>query len=562
MIEEIKKSIEEAIKNLSLSLLDFTVEHPENAEFGDYSSNVALVCAKNLKVNPMDLAQKITEILRQTQGDSINRIEIAKPGFINFFLSEDFLKNSLEEILDKGENYGKNKNLKGQKIIIEYTDANPFKEFHIGHIVDNAVGETISRIIEWNGAEVRRANYQGDVGLHIAKAVAEKIKSRREWENEKDVASSYASGSKLYEADKEFADFVIEINKKIYLKNDKEVNEIYELGKRLTLDYFESLYRILGTKFDYYFFESTTAEFGKALVAENKKIFEESDGAVVYRGEKRDPKLHTRVFINKEGLPTYEAKELGLAKIKYDTYPYDLSIVITGNEIKDYFKVILRVLAEIFPDLAKKTLHLSHGMMRLPSGKMSSRTGEVITAQSLIDEVRQKALNKISEGNRNVTDKNKLSQDIAVAAIKYSILKQAIGKDIVFDAESALSFEGDSGPYLQYTYARINSLVENGREVGISPTVLTTEVGTGVVERILYRFPEIVERAYEEFSPQYISTYLIEVASVFNNFYAKNLIVDEKEKIISSHRLAIAKAVSLVIQNGLYLLGVSSPEKM
>lgn len=561
IVKELKEGIKRVLKNLDFNESDFVLEHPENIQNGDYSTNVAMILARNLGENPLDLAKKIKNEIEKDKPSFIKEITVAKPGFINFFLSDSFFEASLQEILDKGANFGKNNNLKKQKTIIEYTDPNPFKEFHIGHVMSNAIGESLSRIFEYNGAEVKRANYQGDVGIHVARAVAEKLKNKREWRNEKDVAQSYAEGSRLYEEDKNFADFVVEINKKIYLKNDNEINKIYELGKKLTLEYFEKLYKILDTKFDYYFFESTTAEFGKALVATNKKVFEESDGAVVYRGEERDKALHTRVFINKEGIPTYEAKELGLAKIKYDTYPYDQSIVLTANEVNDYFRVVLSALKEIFPDLAKKTLHLSHGMMKLPSGKMSSHTGEIITAESLIDEVKRKALEKIESSDRNIADKEKLAEQIAVGSVKYSILKQAPGRDIIFDINTALSFEGDSGPYLQYTNARISSLLENGKKSEISAKISggATSINLG---RMIYRFPEIVERAYLKTAPQYISNFLIEVAGLFNSFYAQNLIINEKNMEISSHRLAIAKAVSHVIQNGLHILGISSPEKM
>jgi arginyl-tRNA synthetase len=560
--KEIKGSIEKALKKLSFSGDGFVVEHPENISHGDYSTNVAMIVAKEGKTNPLNVAEKIKDVLEKIE--FVEKITVAKPGFINFHLSQSFFVKSLQLVLNEKENFGKNESLKKQKIVIEYTDPNPFKEFHIGHLMSNAIGESLSRIIEWNGAEVKRACYQGDVGIHVARAVAYKLKNGVEWQSAEDVAHSYAEGSKLYDASDEFKSYVVEINKKIYDKQDDEVNKAYDLGRKLTLEHFEELYRILGTKFDFNFFESTTGEFGKALVHKNMpKIFQESEGAVVFHGEERDTKLHTRVFLNKDGLPTYEAKELGLAKIKYDTYPYDLSLVVTGNEIQEYFKVLLSAMSEIFPDLAKKTRHVPHGMLRLPSGKMSSRTGDVITAESLLQEVKNRVREKIDASDRGIVDKDKLTEEVAVGAIKYSILRQGTGKDIIFDFDKSLSFEGDSGPYLQYTHARACSILEKAKEAKIPHLEAELPSGGEVfgVERLIYQFPEVVERAEKEFAPHYISTYLIELSASFNNFYAENTIVDSEDKK-SSHKVAISESVASILKNGLYLLGISAPEKM
>jgi len=560
IVLEIRKGIENALKNLSLVGVDFVVEHPENISHGDYSTNIAMVVAKQIKESPLKLAEKIKEELEKEKIEFVERIEIAKPGFINFYLNDEFFVDALKKIIGEGNNFGKNKYLANAKTIIEYTDPNPFKEFHIGHLMSNAIGESISRIIEWNGAEVKRACYQGDVGIHVARAIAHKIKTGVEWKTASDVAASYAGGSTLYESDPDFQKEVLDVNKKVYEKTDSKINEIFDLGRSLTLEYFETLYKILGTKFDFNFFESTSGEFGKALVHKHPEIFEESEGAIIYRGEKRNPTLHTRVFVNKEGIQTYEAKELGLAKIKHDTYPYDVSIVVTGNEINDYFRVLLSAMGEIFPDLASKTKHVSHGMLRLPTGKMSSRTGDVITAQSLIDAVKEKAIEKIQSGNRDIEDKEKLSQDIAVGAIKYSILRQSPGKDIIFDFDTSLSFDGDSGPYLQYTYARTNSIMEKAASEKIQPEIKKREKIYDV-EKIMYRLPEIVERAEKEYAPNLIATYLIELSASFNNFYAENTIVDAGDTL-SPHKIAITKGVGHILQNGLYLLGILAPSKM
>ncbi len=516
MKDTLQHLITETLDSLGLEAGDFVIEHPTDLKMGDYSTNVAIKYGRG---------EEIVKALRQAQGDFIDEIKLAGPGFINFYLSKEFFKESLKKIIEKGEDFGQGEHAKGFKVMVEHTDPNPFKEFHIGHLMPNVIGSTISRILEWKGAEVRQVNYQGDVGLHVAKAV---------WGIMHGEKDPYVAGNKAYEDHKEEID---EINRKIYEKSDPEVNQIYKRGRKDSLEGFEKIYEKLGTKFDYYFFESETGEIGKKIVEENiGKVFEKSDGAIIFKGS------HTRVFINSLGLPTYEAKELGNAKNKYEKYPYDLSIVITGNEIQDYFKVVLEAMNKVLPELAKKTKHLPHGMLRLPTGKMSSRTGDIITAEELIGDVKKKV---------------KEDELVAIGAIKYMILRQTIGNDIVFDIEKSVSTEGDSGVYLQYAYARSNSLLEKAdQKIDIN----APRRNTHEIERLLYRFPEVVERAGREYAPHYITTYLTELAGSFNNFYALEQIIGDSPE--SPYRLAIVKAFNIVMKNGLTILGIPTPERI
>ncbi len=500
-----------------------TLVHPKDIKNGDYT------IIADVKTAAEDLAK-----LEAAHVDEIEKLELASGRFINIYLSKNFFKNSLEEIIEKGDEFGKGTHVKGYKVMVEHTDPNPFKEFHIGHLMPNVIGSTIARIIAWNGGEVKQANYQGDKGLHVAKAVYAMLKGVAEKE-------AYAAGSKAYEEDPSAKAEIEALNKTIYAGTDAEINAVYEKGKHASLAAFEEMYKRLGSAFDYYFFESDTAPIGEKIVRENVgKVFEESDGAIVFKGENVDPSLHTRVFINSQGIPTYEAKDLGNAKNKYDIYPYDLSVVVTGNEIKDYFRVMLAALGLIYPDLATKTKHLPHGMLRLPTGKMSSRTGNIITAESLIEEVKGHV---------------KGDERVAIAAIKYMILRQGIGQDIIFDFEKSISTEGDSGVYLQYAYARACSVIEKSAS---SLDKGRTEEGleTRLIEKLLYRFPEIIERAGAEYAPNYIVTYLTEIASAFNNFYAHERIAED------AHNLGITKAFKQVMKNGLTVLGIPAPERM
>jgi len=580
--EKITGLIGEALQGLSIETGELSLEHPAELSHGDFSTNVAMkaygpiskgsvlgekgstwtVWPPNLKGSPRELAEKITAELEKNKPVEIEKIEVAGAGFINFYLSREFFANQTKQIVED-ESFGKNDSLAGEKAIVEYTDPNPFKEFHIGHLMSNTIGEAISRLVQWNGAEVKRACYQGDVGLHVAKAVWVMLQMPAGTVlSAKELGQAYAKGSKAYEESPEAKREIEEINKKIYDETDDTINRAYKEGRQTSLNYFETMYKKLGTKFDYYFFESTAGDFGQEIIRESleKGIFEESEGAVVFHGEKYDPALHTRVFINSQGLPTYEAKELGLAKIKYDTYPYTHSIVVTGNEINEYFKVLLQAMSLVFPELAKKTKHLSHGMLRLPSGKMSSRTGDVITGESLLEEISEKVADKVKESERGELEPDTIRK-VAVAALKYSILRQAIGKDIIFDFDKSVSFEGDSGPYLQYSYARAKSVIAKAKEEKIKAESKNIPQEVSEVEKLLYRFPEVVALALKDYSPQHIATYLIELARAFNGYYAETKIVDSTDST-SGYKVQLAEAFATVIKNGLTILGIEAPERM
>ncbi|OGZ57155.1 MAG: arginine--tRNA ligase, partial [Candidatus Ryanbacteria bacterium RIFCSPLOWO2_12_FULL_47_9c] len=404
--KKIKEILVAALKNLEIEAGEIVLEHPADLANGDYSTNIALVLAKQLKEKPRELAENIT---REINGKSANnkgeafvlneglaflgfveRIEVAGAGFINFYLSPEFFASQIAEIISKGDNFGKNQTLAGKKVMVEYTDPNPFKEFHIGHLMSNAIGEAIARLYEASGAKVVRACWQGDVGLHVAKAIWGKLKKpNANW------GEAYVFGTQNYNENKTEID---ELNKKIFVQSDSEINKIYNEGRQWSLSHFEEIYKKLDTKFDYNFFESKEGREGEKIVAEflKKGVFEKSEGAIVFRGEKYD--LHTRVFITSQGLPTYETKELGLNKAKFEAEP-DLaqSIIITANEQDDYFRVVLKVMEQIYPLIAEKTKHISHGMLRFASGKMSSRMGNVITGESLIGTMENLAAEKIKD---------------------------------------------------------------------------------------------------------------------------------------------------------------------
>lgn len=571
MREQLEMLVSDGLETLGINANEILIEYPADSAHGDYATNAALVYAKGAGIAPRELAANLVVEMLRVASDDIANIEVAGPGFINFRLSDKFFAQSLHDVLHQNETWGQNEILKGKKIIVEYTDPNPFKEFHIGHLMSNAVGESIARIISASGAETKRACYQGDVGMHVAKAVwgmmwtpKEKNKSKLPPDDaslrEKIafLAQSYVYGAAAYEARPEEKEEIAHINREIYDCTDEQIYKLYLWGREVSLKYFETIYKKLGTKFDYYFFESETGQFGKEIIFKNIKYFAEGErGAIVYEGDESKG-LHTRVFINSEGLPTYEAKELGLASTKFDKYPYDTSIVVTGNEVNSYFKVLLDAMAKVFPVLAAKTIHISHGMLRLPSGKMSSRTGDVIPAEVLIADVKQKLLAKIENKLLSDAERDELAEQVAIGAIKYTILRQASGKDIIFDFDQSLSFEGDSGPYLQYTYARTSSLLAKAKKHKIDPMV--THEGTNVLHKKILQFPDTVLRASAEREPHYITTYLIELAREFNAYYANTVVLNDS--LDQPYKLALVKMTSQTLKSGLDLLAIPTPERM
>jgi arginyl-tRNA synthetase len=563
MHDVIKTAVSEALKELGFGEVAFTLEHPENLAFGDYACNAAMVVAQAARKAPREVARMLQSAL-EGQIEYVEKIEIAGPGFLNFTLARDFFTAEVSRISKEGEAWGRNNSWEGKKVFVEYTDPNPFKEFHIGHVFTNTVGESISRLFEASGADVKRLNYQGDVGLHVAYAIygmQQLSIGAQSHFTARDLGKAYAYGATAYKSESNGAQETIrDINKKVYDRSDETINRLYDAGREVSLAYFETIYSMLGTKFAAYFFESECAPIGKELVLANPSVFVESDGARVFKGEEYG--LHTRVFLNKEGLPTYEAKELALSKLKEERLgEYDLSVISTSNEITEYFKVLKKAMSFVYPELAEKTEHIGHGTVRLATGKMSSRTGDVISALDFIADVKEAVLAKGAQSEHERTIDEVLATDIAIGAIKFATLKSNIFGDSTFDKEQALSFEGSSGPYLQYTYARICSAVAKAASVGVSMSLNAVPELPYELERIVYRFPEVIEHALKERSPHHVATYLVELAACFNTFYANEKIADPADEF-APYKVLLAQVVAQTLKNGLWVLGIKAPTTM
>ncbi|MBI2592293.1 arginine--tRNA ligase [Candidatus Saccharibacteria bacterium] len=562
------QELKEAIKKASKDLFDVEIEpeltRPEE-RFGDYSTNIALQFAGKLDKKPRQIAEQLAKsVIGLTY--HIEKAEVAGSGFINFTLTDEALMTQLRTKPAQ--------NLTGQEIVVEYSDPNPFKVLHVGHLYTSVVGDAIAKLLEAAGANVHRVNFGGDVGLHVAKTMwailqnlggelPEKLKGVEKNQRPLWLTERYVEGNSAYAKNASIKDQVEGLNNRIYQIHKKQdkispLAQIYWTTRQWSYDYFDEFYGRIGSRFEKYYPESETVEPGMQAVKANiSRVFAESEGAIVFKGEVHN--MHTRVFINSQGLPTYETKDVGLILQKWQDFHFDRSIVITGNEIYEYMQVVLKAIDQFEPELVKKTTHITHGMVKLAGGatnqtvrggvKMSSRLGNVITADEVL--AAANAANKAVNKQEN--------EQTALGAVKYAFLKNRIGADIIFDPAESVSLQGNSGPYLQYAYVRARSILQKSTVNSQQSTVNKFEVGERSLVRKISEYPEVVEKAVNELMPHHVCTYLYELAQVFNRFYESNRVIGDPRE---SLRLKLVQAYAQVLKNGLELLNIPAPERM
>ena len=444
----------------------------------------------------------------------------------------------------------------------------------------NVIGESFYRLAQFAGANVKNVTFQGDVGMHIAKAlwginnIGEELPfNKTPYEKQKFLGKCYVFGEKHFSTEDTAKAEITQINKEIYEiintpESNPELSKIYTLGCGWSLEYLETIYKLLGSKFDHYFLESSTFTDGARIVKENtgtkgKQVFSQPEKAIIFEGEKFG--YHTRVFINSEGLPTYEAKDIGLFYKKWEKYNPDYSLTITGGDQKEYFTIVKEAAGLINPEWKEKTMHRAHGILKLKTGKMSSRTGGIIRAQEWIDEATENVLSTINaQENSLIAEENKteIAQKIAMSAIKYSILKVSAGKDIVYDEKVALDFSGNTGPYLLYSYVRANSIlhkINDNIKNNITLTTRNSEITS--LEKKFAQFESALETSLETLSSHHLANYLYDLASEFSSFYAHTKIADTTNPDYT-YNIALIKVFKNIMKNGLYCLGIKTVENM
>jgi arginyl-tRNA synthetase len=557
-MEEIKNLLQHVIRELFDITIEVVFTRPE-VKFGDFATNVALQIAQNLTDVPAGGPRGVAEaIVANLQHETISKAEVAGPGFINLTLSDQAL---LKLMTTKPS-----KPLTGKKILVEYSDPNPLKPLHAGHLYATLVGDTIARLIENAGADITRLNYGGDVGRHVAISMWSILKNLQGENPEKlsDITHKpqwlgerYVEGTAAFEDNETAKQEILVINKRVYELHDKNDHEspfaqIYWTCRQWSYDYFASLYTQLQVvPFDRFIPESEVTPLGVQIVEAElaKGVFEKSDGAVIFNGEKYG--LHTRVFINSEGLPTYETKDVGLSLTKWKDYHADQSIITTANEQAQYMQVVLKAIEQFEPEAAKSTTHLTFGFVKLQGGvKMSSRKGNIVTALDVLNAARQAG----EESSAHPTE------DTILAAVKYAFAKNRIGGDIIYDPIESIALEGNSGPYLQYAHARACSILRKGQEkVDKQITIGSLEPGERLLVGKMGEYAEIIDRATAELMPHHICTFLYELAQTFNRFYEQNRVIGDTRQ---SERLSLILQYTDILKSGLELLGIHAPEEM
>ena len=576
---------------------EFSFERTDE-KFGDFATNAAMVIfgfakkndefrekyaeknGKDFAKNPRELAEEIREKLLET--GVFASVEIAGPGFLNMTVSARNLRENLDETLSR-----KPQNFANQVVLTEFSDPNPFKVLHIGHLYTSIIGDSVSRLIENAGGKVSRLNFGGDVGLHVAKnlyAIAKnwggnfdengkldqdfsrKLSEVPEDANERAnfMAKHYVEGTNAYEDDDAAHETITKINAEVYRfhrENDHESNlaKIYWTCREWSYDYFNDFYAKIGVNFAKYYPESQTEQLGlREVLAHVPEVYQKSDqsDAIIFPGEKYG--LHTRVFVNSNGLPTYEAKDVGLSLSKWRDYHFDRSFIITGNDILEYMKVVVKSISLFAPEPAERTTHITHGNVKLAGGvKMSSRKGNFVRAVDVLD-LTTKLQAEVS-GTANF--------DVALGALKFGFLKSDIGPDVVFEPETSVSLTGFSGPYVQYAAVRINKiLADNGFAKGKNFAKTDDDYDFAPEKNLLLKlteYPSVLAEATDNLKPHKIAEYAFELAKTLNKYYEQTPVATaEVTEKIRENRLEILAKTSEIFANALEILGMKIPEKM
>jgi arginyl-tRNA synthetase len=569
--QKIQKYIKTALLGIAENIdINIQLERPASFSFGDLTSNISLSLAKNLNLKPIDLANKIKENLLRQENKEIDKIEIAGPGFLNFYLNKGFIREDTLSFLESTFTQTKYSH---KKVLVEHSSPNLFKPFHIGHLMNNIVGNFVVCAMKEGGADVTTLSFPSDVSLGIAKTIfiinkegglSQDIFKKSTKDIIAYLGESYVKATNYFTENENEIKEAKGIANILYNKIPSEVFSIYEKTKEINLNYFQEVTSSLGTKFDDFIFESESGVVGKIIVNKyTPSVFTKSEGAIVYLPKEIEKNISVSVFINSEGNPTYAAKDIGLLDKKSSLFSPDNSFTITSTEQISHFKTVLTAYGHIDKERADKNIHVPHGNLTLNGLKISSRKGGVLLAEDVIEtvleEVRERGGDKIAHFTKE--EQQEIQKNIALSALRVTILKNSLGSNINFDPERSLSFEGDSGPYLEYTHARVCSLLEKAEGLKLKPKL---DEGAGLleIESLLYHLQNILKRSVEDIAPQFLIAYLFELAKSFNSFYAENTVIDEENKKTSEHRLYIVSLVGKSLKRGMNTLGIKEVNKM
>lgn len=562
------------------------LEVPKEKEHGDLTTNIALRCAKLMSLTPNELAKELIALF--SNSEQVKKIEVAGPGFLNFYLENNLVKSIVNEILENPL-YGESKFI-GEKWLIEHTSPNPNKAMHLGHLRNNITGMAISNIAKAAGADVVMDCIDNNRGIAIAKLMwgylkfgnkdsAKNVEDINYWVNnqtewltpdeagltsDKFMDKMYVLGSEDFknkDIEQKVRQLVIDWeaeDKNTWILWEKVLQYVYE-GQTRTL-------QRLGSKWDHVWHEHEHYKEGKEIVefGIEKGIFTKlNDGAIVTN--LKEYKLPDTIVIKKDGTSLYITQDLALTKKKIAKFNPDKIFWVIGPEQSLAMKQVFAVSNQLGYGSLDKFIHIAYGFISIKGqGKMSSRAGNVIYIDDLLDEARDSVLEKIKNETLSNDEKLDVAEKVGIAAVKYSILKVGRTTDTAFDFETSLSFEGDSGPYLMYTYARCASILRQYGQVNKVDNldeVFNTEDEAELL-RLLAKFTEIIKEAAVNYSPNLICSYLFELSQCFNKFYNQHSVLKaETEELIRS-RVALTSATAQVIKKGLGLLGIDTVESM
>ena len=562
---KIAKYIANAINMLENEIESF-IEIPKDKNNGDY----AFPCfrlAKQLKKAPPEIAEEIKQKI-QIDEKYISKVEIAG-GYLNFYINKELQVEELLKAFSNNEEFGKSDFGKGKNIIVEYSSPNIAKPFHIGHLRTTLIGNCLYRVYKYLGYNTTGINHLGDYGTQFGKM----IEAYKMWGEEYDLTvdpinkmmNMYVRINDLCKKDEAVLERCRE-NFKLLENGDKYCTSLWEKFKELSLKEFSKIYDVLNVKFDSYAGESFYQDKMNEVIdiLESKGRITESNGAKIVDLEDRG--ISTPCMIQKsDGSTIYATRDLAAILYRARTYDFDKCLYVVAYEQNLHFKQIFEVAKDLVDEKYVKGLeHVSYGMVSLPTGKMSTRLGNVVKIEELIYETINKAKEIIEEKNPSLPDKDGVAKKVGVGAIVFNTLASTNIKDQVFDWNVALNFQGETGPYIQYTYVRTKSVLEKVGEIpelkSIKAETLMDEYSLNLID-LLYNFEDTLKQVTFKNEPGILARYLIDVAKNYSIFYNENKIINE-DKDLQNARVYLTNCVSKVLKQGAYLLGIEMPEKM
>lgn len=560
--EKIEQLVKEAVKKAGYKYTgDVLIQTPKDPKWGDYSSNIAMAIAKLSGKNPIVVAEKIVGAIGQKE----TFVEVVAPGFINFKLDQRILVKNLLQILAKKEDYGKNNLGKGKTVVVDYSSPNIAKPMSVGHLRTTIIGQAIYNLFKFSGFKTVGDNHLGDWGTQFGKLL---VAYKKYWKSSKKITISdmlelYVKFHEKSKLDPQMED---EARKEFQLLEDgnKDNLKIWKNFREASVKEFDKIYKILGIKFDISLGESFYLPSLPNIInlALKKNIAKKSLGAIIIPvGEDLPPLLIEK----KDKATLYATRDLATIKYREKKYSPEKIIYVIGNEQKLYLKQLFFAAKKLSLTNAL-LLHVGFGLMRMKEGKMSTRAGRIVYLENLIDEAIKRAKKIVEKKNSKLSssEKEKIAKIVGVGAIKYNDLSMNRNSDIIFDYDKMLSLEGNSSPYLQYTYARAKSILRKTKESYQTDKLdkkLSINPSEEKVLKQLAKFPEVILNAQEKYQPNYIATYLFELANDFNFFYQENPVI-KAPKDVKNLRLGIVAGTAQVIKNGLGLLGIDVLERM